>query len=305
MSIFKQFWRKYGVNPFDALLRRVRKEGGHRFLVCWNRGLGDIPLGLYALTHRIRAYIPQAQITFVTRSDLAEGFKLLGGVEVVIDPRWRRGSAFDLEETLLYVGLSKTDFDVILEKPDPTHWLMWQLGTLVPKLSWDTQWDCLCERFSLDGNKRYVGVHVQTETHYAYEKNWPLAYWKEFFKRAHLEQGVDILLFGLASYPGLEGEGIFDLRGTTSLFDMLSLIKNHCRYLLVPDSGVLSMMYYVNAPFPIDVVSLWADPKQGILKQSVPSPNPFLCHRPLIAKDRDLRTVSVDSAMQALFAGGG
>jgi ADP-heptose:LPS heptosyltransferase len=302
MSILKQLWRKYGINPFDSLLKRVHKRGGSRFLICWNRGLGDIPLGLYALTCRIRDYIPQAQITFVTRGDLADGFKLLEGIEVIVDPHWQRGVAFNLEETLLNAGLPKENFDLILESPDPTHWLMWQLGTLVPKLRWDAQWDSLCEQFSLDRNKRYVGVHVQTETHYAYEKNWPVEYWREFFKRAPLEQGVEILLFGLNPSPSFAGDGIVDLRGKTSLFEMLSLIKHHCRYLLVPDSGVLSVTYYIDSPFQIDVVSLWADAKQGILKQNVPSPNPLLRHRPLIAKDKDLRTVSVMSAMEALFA---
>jgi hypothetical protein len=150
-----------------------------------------------------------------------------------------------------------------------------------------------------------VGVHVQTETNYAYEKNWPAEYWKEFFKSALAEHGANILLFGFAPQPVFEGEGIIDLRGKTSLFEMLSLIKNRCRYLLVPDSGVLSITYYIDSSFPIDVVSLWADPKQGILKQNVPSPNPLLRHRPLIAKDKDLRTVGVKHALQTLFVGGG
>jgi hypothetical protein len=82
---------------------------------------------------------------------------------------------------------------------------------------------------------------------------------------------------------------------------MLSIIKNRCRYLLVPDSGVLSITYYIDASFPIDIVSLWSDPKQGILKQRVASPNPLLRHTPLIAKNRDLRNVSVESVMNALF----
>jgi ADP-heptose:LPS heptosyltransferase len=304
MSIIKQFWRKYGVNPLDSLLKRAQKNGHSRFLICWNRGLGDIPLGLYALTYQIRQYISSAQVTFVTRGDLAYGFELLEGVEAIADPHWQRGVPFNLDKTLLNTGLCRTDFDMILESPDPTHWLLWQLGKLVPKLRWKSEWDPLCERFPLDPDKRYVGVHVQTETNYSYEKNWPADYWREFFKKAHIEQGVGIILFGFAANPPFEGEGIVDLRGKTSLFEMLSIIKNRCRYLLVPDSGVLSITYYINASFPIDIVSLWADPKQGVLKQNVPSPNPLLRHRPLIAKDKDLRTVSVNSAAKSLFDGG-
>src|SRR3990172_4002365 len=118
------------------------------------------------------------------------------------------------------------------------------------------------------------------------------------------KKDVGILLFGFGADPHFEGEGIIDLRGKTSLFEMLSLIKNHCSYLLVPDSGVLSIAYYIDDAFPIDIVSLWADPRQGILKQRVPSPNPALRHRPLIAKNKDLRTVGVQSAFDTLFAGG-
>lgn len=305
MSIIKHLFRKYGINPFDSLLKRTAKKGLGRFLICWNRGLGDIPLGLYALVHRIRHYIPNAQITFMTRSDLADGFKLLSGVNVASDPEWKRGTAFDLDKSLLNTGLLRTDFDVILERPDPTHWLMWQIGKLTPKLHWDPKWDILCHRFNLNPEKKYLGVHVQTETSYSYEKNWPAEYWKEFFKKARIEHGVDILLFGFAPIPAFEGEGIIDLRGKTSLFEMLSLIKNCCSYLIVPDSGVLSIAYYIDSSFPIDVVSLWADPRQGVLKQNVPSPNPFLRHYPLIASDKDLRTVSVEKALCALFARGG
>lgn len=299
-----RLWRKYGINPFDTLLKRAQKNGHERFLICWNRGLGDIPLGLYALTQRIRKYIPNAQITFVTRSDLADGFKMLDGVSVLVDPEWKRRVPFNLEQTLSKAGLSTSSFDVILEKPDPTRWLIWQLGKLTPKLCWNPEWDGLCERFSLNAKKSYVGVHVQTETNYAYEKNWPVAYWKEFFQKAVREQGVGIILFGFAPTPVFEEEGIVDLRGKTNLFEMLSIIKNRCRYLLVPDSGVLSITYYIDAHFPIDVVSLWADPRQGILRQNVSSPNPLLRHVPLIAKNKDLRTVEIGEAMGSLFSGG-
>ena len=105
-----QLWRKYGINPFDTLLKRAQKNGHERFLICWNRGLGDIPLGLYALTQRIRQYIPNAQITFATRSDLADGFKMLDGVSVLVDPEWKRGVPFNLEQTLSKAGLSTSCF---------------------------------------------------------------------------------------------------------------------------------------------------------------------------------------------------
>jgi ADP-heptose:LPS heptosyltransferase len=304
MGMIKDLWRKYGINPFDTLLKKAKKAGRHRFLICWNRGLGDIPLGLYALTHRIRHFIPSANITFATRSDLSDGFNMLDGVSTLVDPQWKRGVPFDLKRTLADQGLSSSDFDVVLEHPDPTRWLMWQLGKLTPRLSWNPEWDALHKRFALDPMKPYVGVHVQTETHYAYEKNWPADYWKEFFQRAVRQHDMGILLFGFAPSPIFDGEGIVDLRGKTSLFEMLSIIKNCCRSLLVPDSGVLSITYYIDAAFPLHVVSLWSDPRQGILRQRVPSPNPLLRHTPVIAKNGDLRTVDVQTAMHSLFSGG-
>ena len=300
----KNLWKKYGINPFDTLLKKAKKANHRRFLICWNRGLGDIPLGLYGLTDRIRQFIPDAEVTFITRTDLADGFKMLEKVTTLVDPEWKRGVPFDLKSTLVRLGLSDTDFDLVLQRPDPTRWLMWQLGKLTPKLFWNSEWDRLHERFSLCKAQSYVGVHVQTETHYTYEKNWPIDFWKEFFKRAVSEKGIKIILFGFAPQPLFEEEGIIDLRGKTSLFEMLSIIKNRCRYLLVPDSGVLSITYYIDASFPIDIVSLWSDPRQGVLKQRVPSPNSFLRHTPLIAKNNDLRTVDVETAIDSLFSGG-
>jgi UDP-N-acetylglucosamine/UDP-N-acetylgalactosamine diphosphorylase len=59
------------------------------------------------------------------------------------------------------------------------------------------------------------------------------------------------------------------------------------------------MVYYLNESFPIRHVTLWADSNHGILKQNVPSPNPELIHIPLVAKTKDLSTVSVDEVLNA------
>ena len=299
--MFSYLWKRYGLNPLDQLLKRAKKSRAKRILLCWNRGLGDIPLGLYALTERIRTFLPQAEITYATRRDLADGFKMLNGVLTLIDPQWKRGVAFDLDDTLKRAGLQRCDFDLILEKPDPTRWLLWQIGKVTPRLNWDPGWDLLSERFSLSKEKRYIGVHVQTETQYNYEKNWPLEHWSTLFEKVTKERGVDILLFGFNRTQSFAGQGIWDLRGKTTLFEMFALIKNHCFSLVVPDSGVLSMTYYIDSVFPLDIVSLWADPRQGVLRQKVRSPNPQLHHIPLIAQKGDLKAISVDSVMQALF----
>jgi ADP-heptose:LPS heptosyltransferase len=299
--MLKYLWRRYGPNPFDQLLKRAKEQDKKRFLICWNRGLGDIPLGLYALNERIRTFVPDAIITYATRSDLSLGFKMLAGISLLVDPEWKRGIPFNLDATLEKMHQDRSNFDVIIEHPNPSRWLLWQLGRLTPRLSWDPEWDSLSTRFGLSKDKTYIGVHVQTETNYAYEKNWPLDHWRALFRRIFSESDMEIVLFGFGCSPRFDDVKIHDMRGKTSLFEMLSIIKNHCRFLVVPDSGVLSMVYYIDVLFPIDIVSLWADPRQGILKQNVPSPNLQLKHRPLIADGGQLSTLSVDTVMEALF----
>lgn len=290
-------------NPFDVLLKRMAQEDKRRFLVVWNRGLGDIPLGLYALVHRIQSYIPHASITFLTRLDLSDAFTMLEGIQVLVGTHWKRGTPIEIEETLKEHQLSSNMFDVVLEKPNPTKWLKWQLGTLTPKLSWQNKWDLLVDRYDLDPNETYIGCHVQTETdvYYGYEKNWDLPSWRNLFKRINEEKRGKVLLFGVSKDPAFLMDNVIDLRGETDLFEMLSLIKNRCRYLVVPDSGVLSITYYVNTEYPIRVVSLWADPHQGVLRQNVSSPNVGLDHIPLHGKDDRVANISVDTVYQALF----
>ncbi|MGE0197556.1 MAG: glycosyltransferase family 9 protein [Simkaniaceae bacterium] len=301
--MLKRLVETFRPNPFDTLLKHVTQEGKNRFLVIWNRGLGDIPLGLYALVHRIRCYLPHASITFLTRPDLADGFKMLDGVNVLVGENWERGKPIDIEKTLQELHLASNMFDVILEKPDPTKWLKWQVGSLVPKLTWQKKWDQLIDRFGLDPQETYIGCHVQTETgvHYGYEKNWDLASWRNLFKRISDEKRGKILLFGMEKQPAFLMHDVVDLRGETTVFEMLAIIKNCCRYLVVPDSGVLSIVYYVNAEFPIRVVSLWADAKQGVLRQNVPSPNSQFEHIPLHGKNDNVANISVNTVHQSLF----
>jgi ADP-heptose:LPS heptosyltransferase len=282
-------------NPLDSQLKRVK---GKRVLVCWNRGLGDIALGLFALTMRIRSFIPQAEITFLTRSDLVEGFSLLKEVHVMLASDWKRGSPFDLDGTLAAHGKRRDDFDLVLEQPNVTKWLKWQLGVVTPKLSWKSEWDGLHDRFNLKGKPPLVAVQVQTETNYHYEKNWPIDSWRELFQKLRTKFGFDVVLFGLGKSSTFEQEGVIDLRGETSLLEMLSIIKNRCRFLIVPDSGVLSLTYYLDTPFPLDVVSLWADPRQGVLKQNVASPNSELSHFALIGQDGKMGNIDVETVLE-------
>ena len=299
----KTFLRTLFPNPFDQLLKKMVDEQKGRFLIVWNRGLGDIPLGLYGLVYRIRTFIPNASISFLTRTDLKEAFSMLEDVQVIPLESWKRGEGIDLEAALKDRSLSPNMFDAILEKPDPTRWLKPQLGKIVPKLLWEKRGDALVDRFDLDPKETYIGCHVQTETgrYYGYEKNWDLPSWRNLFKKIEERKKGKIILFGMAKDPAFLMDGIVDLRGETTLFEMLSVIKNRCRYLVAPDSGVLSMTYYLDAHYPISVVSLWADPKQGVLKQNVPSPNPSLTHMPLVGKNQKVAQISTDHVYHSLF----
>jgi len=298
--VLKRLWRKFGPNPLDALLTRASERKHKRMLIVWNRGLGDIPLGLYALVYRIREFIPDAAITFITRSDLAPGFALLKGIKVLEAPHWQRGAPIQLEETLEALGMSRNAFDLLIEQPDPTYWLKWQLGLLVPRLQWNPAWDTLWHAFPSLQEGTFMGVHVQTETHYQTNKNWPISHWEELFRRVK-EKGVRVVLFGFHPTPPFSADHVVDLRGKTTLFEMLSIIKERCTYLVVPDSGVLSLTYFLEAAFSLKIVSLWADPCQGVLKQNVPSPNPKLAHVPLIAHHKDLSTISVSEVEKSLY----
>jgi ADP-heptose:LPS heptosyltransferase len=291
--VFKKIWRKFSPNPLERILKRAQKSQKTTFLIAWNRGLGDVALGLYALIFRIRELIPQAEITILTREDLKEGFSLLVNVTVLVASSWKRGASYDVKKTLEHMGKNPSSYDVILKQPDPTYWVKWQLGTLTPKLRWEAQLDELWRSFPLHDQCTYVGLQPQTETLYGYEKNWPISYWQELIKRLTEKSGTKVILFGKSSTSDFSFEHVIDLRGKTTLLEMLSIIKNRCQTLILPDSGVLSLTYFIDAEFPLKIVSLWSDPRQGVLKQNVPSPNMGLKHVPLVAEKEDLKNISV------------
>lgn len=296
--MFRTISRLFLPNPLDWMLKRAARKGGKKILLGWNRGLGDIALGLYAIVQRIRHYIPDAEITFLTRENLREGFSLLEEVKTICIPEWRRGENVSVKEVARQLGLT---WDLLIEKPSPTDWVQWQLGQVVPRLKWNKQHDALHEKFNLSPDFTYIGVQVMAETNHGPWRNWPLERWEELFRRLERRKKVKILLFGYGKKPQLSHPNLIDLRGKTTLFELLSLIKNRCYALVLPDSGIAAMSYYLDESFPLRHITLWADPTQGILKQRVNSPNPQLIHTALIAKNRDLTTISVDDVLSQLF----
>lgn len=281
------------------MLKKCAKRGGKKILLGWNRGLGDIALGLFPMIEKIRELVPNAEISFLTRSNLKDGFSLLRGIDVLVDPNLRRGEKKSLFESLKKLNIDPKSFDLIIPQPSPTDWMALARGKVTPKLEWEDA--DLWKKFDLSEDITYIGVQAVVETSYGQWRNWPLEHWEMLFSRLEQMPNVTVLLLGGDEKTPFKHKNLIDLRGKTSLFELLSILRNKCSKVILPDSGILSMVYYLNAQFPIHVVSLWGDPNHGILKQAVPSPNKQLCHTPLIGALKDLSTVSVDQMMNTLF----
>ncbi len=301
--MFRKIYRSFVRNPLDVLLEKAKKRKVKRVILGWNRGLGDIALGLYAVVHRIKEHLPDCEVIFIVRKDLYAGFQMLQGVRAIVADIWERGKDLDIYQTLdqLQIKIEKTD--LIIAKPDPTYWAKWQRGRLIPKLEWHEQWDDLWKNFLLKSTDvRYMAVQPSGETNYNTWRNWPYANWNCFFKKIDEQKlNIKVLLLGNRAYPSYPFKCVMDLRGKTDIFEMFSIIKNCCSYAVLPDSGLLSVLYYLNVSFPIRVISLWANPLHGVLKQNVPSPNVLLEHFPLISpKKKKLSLLDPDKILQLL-----
>lgn len=299
--MFRTLSRFFLPNPLDRILNKLKKKSGKKILLSWNRGLGDIALGLYAVVYRIRTLIPDAEITFLARENLREGFSLLEGIHLLVAPGWKRGESISISKALFELQIDPNTFDRIIDNLSPTDWVSWQRGNLVPRLKWNSSYDALWEKFALPQEFTYIAVQVSAETNYGLWRNWLVSQWQELFARLEKMPNIKVILLGFGSEPVFSYANILDLRGKTTLFELLSILKNRCKAAILPDSGILSMIYYLDASFPLHLISLWADPNHGILKQAVASPNPSLKHNSLIGSHRDLSTVSADAVMDVLF----
>ena len=261
------------LSPFFFRFRLIffRLIGIKRFEIVWNRGLGDIALGLYGLNLRIYEIIPDAQIHYFTRSDLKEGFTLLANCNVTVDVAMKRGQKVVWSQ-------NKPPNTVRIFKPNPTDWLKDQLKKVVPKLK--------IELPSIVLDKSEVALHVDSETgqYYGYEKNWPIEKFKILIEKLN-EKGVIPVLIGLKKTEDFSHLKVKDLRGELGLIELMQYLLGFVKVIVAPDSGILSILYYLDVAIPIKVVSFWSDPHQGILKQGVKSPNPYLDHFALVQKD--------------------
>ena len=294
--------RTFGT-AFDRGLARARSDPRNRFLFFWNRGLGDIALGLVPLFLRIRAEAPGARIEVITRDELRAPFELTAVDAIHSVPGLRREARIDIAGACESLGIDVREFAVVFDYPDPNRWLAGRRSEYPSRLAWNPAWDVLADRFATIPSKgRVIGAHVNSETarHYGYLKDWPAEAWQALFARFADLADVHWVLFGRGTEPRIAGERVTDLRGQTSFPELMSVIKNRCGALVAPDSGVLTMTYYLDAAFPLDVISLWSDPRQGILLQDCPSPNPLLRHTPLLSPAEDVRNLPVDAVDAAL-----
>ena len=290
---------------FDRALRAAASERRRRFVFAWTRGLGDVALGLVPLFMRIRRSDPASRIEVFTRSDLADTFALAGVDCVHVVPGLARGTPVDVRAEARRAGIELPISAVVFDDPDPTRWLDGRRREYPPELRWQPRWNALADGLvPVAPGEVTVGAHVSSETaqYYGYVKDWPADKWDALFARFPATRRVRWLLFGNARAPAFARDNVVDLRGRTSFLALLAVIRNRCRVLVAPDSGVLTAAYYLAEAFPLDVVSLWSDPRQGILKQECPSPNPRLRHVALRGAGEDVRNLAVDEVAAAIEA---
>jgi len=113
--------RTFGTE-FDRALVRGQSDTRKRFLFFWNRGLGDIALGLVPLFLRIRQEFPGAKIEVITREELRAAFELanVNALHVVKD--LQRESRVKLVDVAPTLGIALDRYCAVFEYPDPNRW---------------------------------------------------------------------------------------------------------------------------------------------------------------------------------------
>ena len=291
--------------PFDRAVSAAVRSGRHHFVFGWNRGLGDVALGLVPLFARIRLADPDSRIVVFTRADLADAFRLTDADAVHVVAGAARGAAIDVPAAAAAAGVALPPAATVFADPDPTRWLDGRRQAFPPALRWDPAWNARADRLVPAATGAVdIAAHVSSETaqHYGYVKDWPAARWRDLIARFPAERGVRWLLLGNEATPAFAQPNVVDLRGRTGFLDVLALVRARCRVLVAPDSGVLTTAYYLAQDFPLEVVSLWSDPRQGILKQGCASPNPRLAHVALVGRGDDVRNLACDDVERALAA---
>ncbi len=290
-------------DAFERALRAARGEGRREFVFAWNRGLGDIALGLCPLFARIRAGVADSAITVFTRAELVDAFRLTDADRIEVIPGLARGMPVDLAAAAAALGVPIAPAATTFADPDPTRWLDGRREEFPPELRWNPAFDAKADALLPPRDDVLtIGAHVDSETarYYGYVKDWPAV---SLARADRALSGEPQRALGAVRQRRpriLRRFERVDLRGRTDFLELLAVIRARCRVLVAPDSGVLTMAYYLAGRAPLDVVSLWSDPRQGVLKQRCPSPNPLLRHVPLVGRGEDVRNIAVDDVAATL-----
>ncbi|NGX48683.1 MAG: putative uridylyltransferase [Candidatus Anoxychlamydiales bacterium] len=296
--MLRKIKRKIKKNPLDALLKKAKKENKKTFLLAWNRALGDISLGLFAVVYRIYEYIPDAKITFLIREDLSGAFELLDGIDFIKVSFWQRYVPFDIYHTLNLLNIDHKKYDVIIDRVDPNYWVKWQISTITPKLKWKKDFDVLADKFNFPKNKIVIAVQPSIETKHSPWREYPIKYFKELFSKA--QSDTVFVLLGTEKKEKFDSENILDLRGKTTLLEALSILKNRCDYFISLDSGLLSLFYYLDIDSPMKLIALWGSKDVGVIKQNVKSPNKNLMYLPLVF-EKGLQNLKPDELIKEIY----
>ena len=151
--------------PFDRAVAHARRQGIAHFVFGWNRGLGDIALGLVPLFAQVRAAIPHARIDVFTREDLAQGMALTDCNAVHVIPELARGPAVDISRAAAAAGVVLDANALLFADPDPTRWLDGRRQVHPPVLHWNPRWDALADPLvPAAPDLLTIGAHVSSET---------------------------------------------------------------------------------------------------------------------------------------------
>ena len=294
---------RLGREPYERALAAGVRGHAKRIVYFWNRGLGDIALGLAPMFARAAERLPGVEIEVVTRAELAEPFRLTDARAIHVVPGLERGERIGAETACARLAADPRAGALAIDAPDPTRWLAVARHPAPPRFHWSSAFDALAARHVADDDGRpWIAVHASTETaqHYRYVKDWPDDAWRALFADVAHRHGARFVLLGHARTPAFDAPNVVDLRGRTGFLEMLALVRARCTALVAPDGGVLNAVYLLDASFPITVVSLWSDPGQGILKRRTPSPNPHLVHVPLAGAGGDVRAIPPEDVAAAL-----
>ena len=302
-------WTAEPPDPMAALAE-AKRRGTRRVILAWNKGLGDIALGIVGLVVLIRDALPRAEVVVLTREDLAEAFTLVPGVDAVhAVPGWRREASRWGSPTEAVVAAAAAKVGALTEGtlvlPD-VRWGPWwaaQVGRFVPRLLWRREWDALAEPLvgPAGGERRRLAIHVDSETgyFYRYNKNWGSRRWRDLFAMVGAEAPPRIFLLGKAVGERFALPFVVDLRGRTGLREALAVILS-TGVCIAPDSGLLTFAYFLDVARPLSLISLWASAEHGILRYGVDSPNPRLRHAPLVGRGGDIMTIEVAEVARSL-----